>query len=87
VVPIDFILFGLIALLVIVFVLSSFLDNIAAAIGVNVVVNLRYAELADAFPFIGVTVWIGRVPVFYVGGFLVMMALVGWHPHAPHKVL
>jgi hypothetical protein len=29
-----------------------------AAIGANVIVNLRYAQLADSFPFIGVAVWI-----------------------------
>ncbi|MFN4148224.1 MAG: citrate transporter [Rhodocyclaceae bacterium] len=26
------------------------------------------------------------VPVGYVAGFFVMLALLGWHPHAPHKV-
>jgi Na+/H+ antiporter NhaD/arsenite permease-like protein len=34
------------------------LAMLIAAIGANVIVNLRYAELADAFPFIGVAVWI-----------------------------
>ena len=31
---------------------------LVAAIATNVVVNLRFAELADRFPFIGVSVWI-----------------------------
>jgi Na+/H+ antiporter NhaD/arsenite permease-like protein len=34
------------------------LAMLMAAIGVNVVINLRYAELADSFPFIGVAVWV-----------------------------
>ena len=28
-----------------------------------------------------------HVPVAYVIGFIVMLMLVGWHPHAPHKVM
>ena len=31
---------------------------LVAAIAANVVVNLRYPELADRFPFIGVAVWV-----------------------------
>ena len=31
---------------------------LGAAIGANVFVNLRYPELADRFPFIGVAVWV-----------------------------
>jgi len=34
------------------------LAMLIAAIGANVVINLRYAEFADAFPFIGVAVWV-----------------------------
>ncbi|MBI3570423.1 MAG: citrate transporter, partial [Gammaproteobacteria bacterium] len=31
---------------------------LAAAIGANVIVNTRYAEFSDAFPFIGAAVWV-----------------------------
>ncbi|HSD97870.1 MAG TPA: hypothetical protein VLB06_12100 [Sulfuricaulis sp.] len=31
---------------------------LAAAIGTNVIVNTRYAEFSDAFPFLGAAVWI-----------------------------
>jgi Na+/H+ antiporter NhaD/arsenite permease-like protein len=34
------------------------LAMLLAAIGVNVVVNVRYPELADSLPFIGIAVWI-----------------------------
>ncbi len=46
--------------------------------------------LTNMFPE-GKSVWLWLregwfVTVGYVLGFLVMMAVVGWHPHAPHKV-
>jgi Na+/H+ antiporter NhaD/arsenite permease-like protein len=37
---------------------------LALAIGVNVIVNLRWNHLADAFPFIGVAVWVA----IFLGG-------------------
>jgi hypothetical protein len=27
------------------------------------------------------------IVVAYVVGFFVMLALIGWHPHAPHRIL
>ena len=30
---------------------------LAAAVAVNVVVNVKFAHLADSFPFLGVAVW------------------------------
>ena len=38
--------------------LGIVLAMLGAAIGANVFVNLRYPELADSFPFIGVALWV-----------------------------